>query len=289
MSPHTPSCGECGGPLYVDRDETLCGDCGLIVATDRIDPGPEWRSFPDSPTNPERTGAPLTPARHDRGLSTEIGYGGGLSETRRRQFIRLRRQHNRARIRTKREWNQLYGFTEIRRITVDQSLPTSVRDQACELFRTAQNEGLFRGRSLEGFAAATVYAICRINGLSRTIEEIVLTARADRAELQVAYDALNRDLGLPVGPTPPVEYLPRFASHLDVPSPVEHRARDLARQAEQLGLANGRNPCGIAAACLYTAAVEGGVNLTQQEVAAVASVTPVTLRNTFQALVEQAE
>ncbi len=285
MNSHTRSCPECGGSLYADRDETLCRDCGLIVDTDRIDPGPEWRSFPDSATDPERTGAPLTPARHDRGLSTEIGYGGRLSERRRRQFIRLRRQHNRARIRTKRERNLVYGFTEIRRIVSEESLPTSIRDQACQLFRSAQDEDLLQGRSLEGFAAATVYAACRIDSISRTIEEIVFTAKADRAELQAAYDALNRDLSLPVGPPPPVEYIPRFASRLGVSSPVERRARELTKRAHELGFCNGRNPSGIAAGCLYTAAKQTGDELTQQDAAAVGSVTPVTVRNTFQALV----
>lgn len=289
MSSDTPRCAECDGPLYADGDETLCRDCGLVADTDRIDRGPEWRSFPDGDTDPERTGAPLTAARHDRGLSTEIGHVSGLSETRRRQFVRLRRQHNRARIRTKRERNQVYAFTEIRRITAEESLPTAVRDHACRLFRSAQREDLLQGRSLEGFAAACVYAACRIESLSRTREEIVSTAKASRDELAVAYDALNRDLGLPVGPTPPTEYLPRFATRLGVPSAVERRARDLARQTERRGLCNGRNPSGVAAACLYTAAKEAGFGLTQQDAAAVASVTPVTLRNTFQALAADPE
>ena len=284
MSSDLSRCVECAGPLYVEGDETLCRECGLVARTDRIDHGPEWRSFPDRTHNPERTGAPLTAARHDRGLSTEIGYTGGLSETRRRQFVRLRRQHNRARIRTKRERNQVYAFTEIRRITAEESLPTTVRDHACRLFRSAQAEDLLRGRSLEGFAAACVYAACRIESLSRTLEEIVATAKASRAELSAAYDALNRELGLPVGPTPPAEYLPRFATRLGVSSSVERRAGDLARQTEARGICNGRNPCGVAAACLYTAAREAGIELTQQEAATVASVTPVTLSNTFQAL-----
>jgi len=284
MAPKRSRCPDCDGQLRAESEETVCSDCGLVVDTDRIDHGPEWRSFDDSRTNPKRTGAPLTEARHDRGLSTEIGYDRDLSEHRRRKFIRLRRQHNRARIGRKRDRNQLYAFQEIRRLRSAESLPTQVRDQACSLFRTAQKESLLRGRSLEGFAAACVYAACRINTVSRTIEETVATAKADRAEFQAAYDALNRELGLPVEPTSPAEYLPRYASELDLSSAVERRAEKLVDRTRKEGIANGRNPSGVAAACLYTAAKEVDAEVTQRRVAEVASVTPVTIRKTFQAL-----
>ena len=284
MSPECPSCPECDGQLKSEAEETVCGDCGLVVDADRIDHGPEWRSFDDSRTNPERTGAPLTEARHDRGLSTEIGYDRNLSEHRRRKFIRLRRQHNRARVGRKRDRNKIYAFEEIRQLIGEQSLPEPVQKQACKLFRSAQKENLLQGRSLEGFSAACVYAACRINAVSRTIEETVAAAKADRGEFRAAYDALNRELGLPVGPTSPAEYLPRYATELGVSSSVERRARELVERTQQEGIANGRNPSGVAAACLYTAAKEQDAEVTQGEIADVAAVTPVTVRNTFQEL-----
>mgnify|MGYP000120138141 FL=1 len=284
MAPECPRCPECDGQLKREAEETVCGDCGLVVDADRIDHGPEWRSFDDSRTNPERTGAPLTEARHDRGLSTEIGYDRNLSEHRRRKFIRLRRQHNRARVGRKRDRNKIYAFKQIRRLIGEKSLPDPVHDQACRLFRSAQKESLLQGRSLEGFTAACVYAACRINAVSRTIEETVAAAKADRGEFRAAYDALNRELGLPVAPTSPAEYLPRYATELGVATAVERRARELVDRTQQEGIANGRNPSGVAAACLYTAAKEHDAEVTQREIAEIASVTPVTIRNTFQEL-----
>jgi transcription initiation factor TFIIIB Brf1 subunit/transcription initiation factor TFIIB len=40
-------CPVCGGPLVDDRErgETVCAQCGLVVAEETIDMGPEWRSF----------------------------------------------------------------------------------------------------------------------------------------------------------------------------------------------------------------------------------------------------
>ena len=284
MPSTTACCPDCGSAIYTESDEQLCKDCGLVVDSDRLDRGPEWRSFADDDTNPKRTGSPLTDARHDRGLSTEIGYSADLSAAKRRQFVRLRRQHNRARMGDKRTRNQVHAFTRIKHIVSNRSLPTQVRDHACRLFRSAQREDLLRGRSIEGFVAACLYAACRMETLSRTIDEITDASHSSREEFQAAYDALNRDLGLPVEPTHPQEYLPRYADRLDLSTAVERRAHELVDRTEREGILNGRNPSGVAAACLYTAAKENDASLTQREAASVASVTPVTLRTTYQEL-----
>ncbi|MFB6111502.1 MAG: transcription initiation factor IIB family protein [Halobacteriaceae archaeon] len=282
------TCPECSGPLANQGDEVICGGCGLVVSTDRIDRGPEWRSFDDGEdgTNPERTGAPLTRSRHDRGLSTEIGRDNRLKGRKRRRLARMRRQHDRAQIRSKAERNKVYGFTEIRRLVGALSLPKDVREQACVLFETAQDAGLFQGRSLEGFASASVYAVCRVRAIARTVGEIVEHARGDAAELRAAYDAMNRELGLQTGPIDPAQYVPRYASELDVPDRVQRRGRELVARAQDAGIIGGRNPSGVAAACLYTAAREHDVPLTQAEAAEAADVTPVTLRGTFYDLQE---
>ncbi|GAA0667836.1 transcription initiation factor IIB family protein [Natronoarchaeum mannanilyticum] len=283
----TTTCPECGGRLNASGDETVCGECGLVVGADRIDRGPEWRSFDDGEDR-KRTGAPLTRSRHDRGLSTEIGYGsdGRLTGRKRRQLSRMRREHNRSRIASKTERNQVYAFTEIRRMVADQSLPESIKEQACTLFRSAQSEDLLRGRSLEGFAAATVYAACRAGTVSRTVDEMVEVSRASRDEFKAAYGALNTELGLPIGPIDPREYLPRFASQLGLEADVERRARDLARGAREDGIVGGRDPSGFAAGCLYAAAREFDAGVTQAEAADVADVSPVTLRSAYHDLTE---
>jgi transcription initiation factor TFIIB len=284
MSTTVTACPECEGSLRSDDRETVCTRCGLVVAEDNIDRGPEWRSFADDETDRERTGAPLTRSRHDRGLSTEIGRSTRLKGRKRRRIARMRRQHNRTKIGSKAERNQVYGFTEIRRLVGALGLSDHLRDRACVLFESAQDADLLRGRSLEGFAAAAVYATCRTSDVSRTVEEVVDDAKATTAELRAAYDALNRELGLPTGPIDPREYIPRFASELDLPSEIERQARDLVERAHEDGIVAGRNPAGVAAACLYTAANRREYPLTQETAAAVADVTPVTLRTTYQNL-----
>jgi transcription initiation factor TFIIB len=279
-------CPECDGRIRDEGTETVCEVCGLVLGEDPIDHGPEWRSFDGSDTDPSRTGAPLTRSRHDRGLSTNIGYSSRLKGRKRRQIARMRRHHNRAKIPTKAERNRVYAFTEIRRLTGTLQLPESIRDRACVLFESAQEIDLLRGRSLEGFAAAAVYAACRTASVSRTLDEIVETARASEAELKIAYNALNREIGLPTGPIDPVEYIPRFACELDLPQSIERHACELVGKVHDNGLVAGRNPSGVAAACLYTAARASCYDLTQSDAADVAGITPVTLRSTYYDLIE---
>lgn len=281
------TCEACGGSLQTVDGERVCPECGLVDTVDQLDRGPEWRRS-ESETNVRRTGAPVDRSRHDNGLTTRIGFGpeSDVNGPNARQLVRMRRLHNRARFASKAERNKAYGFTEIRRIVSALSLPTIVKDQSCSLFDSAQTENLLCGRSIEGFSAGAVYAACRVQSIARTIEEVVTVARADRDELLVAYDALNQELGLPVGPISPLEYLPRYATALSLDGECEARAREYATafvESESLG---GKNPSGVAAACLYVAASEQGVDVRQADAADVADVSRMTIHSRVSELEE---
>jgi transcription initiation factor TFIIB len=275
-------CPECDGRVTTNAVETICEDCGLVIDEQRIDRGPEWRTHDQDQR--KRTGAPLTTARHDRGLSTEIGRrkdanGNELSGQKRQRLSRMRREQNRGRFQSKAERNLAHGLGEVRRIASALELTDSVRDQACQLFRSAQNEDLLRGRSIEAIAAASVHGACRCNGHTRLLDDVVDTARIEQSRVANAYKTLNTELGLPTQPVHPSEYIPRLASELDVPAYIRQRARRLAEQSESSGAASGVKPSGFAAACLYKAGREEGRWLTQAEVAEVASVTATTIRS----------
>lgn len=276
----TTNCPECGGSVVTNTRETCCDDCGLVIAESPIDRGPEWRSFDDDDTR-RRVGAPRTPARHDRGLSTVIGrhrdgQGNQLAGKRKRRLGRLRREHARAKQPQKVDRNQAYGMTDIRRLVSALDLSRSVRDRACTLFREAQNAGLFRGRSLDAFAAACVYAACRCLELPRTKAEVEPFARCDRSALRNAFSVLNVELGLEILPLSPTAFVPRVASGVNVDAATQTAAMELAEYAEANGLTHGRNPFGVAAACV---AIVTGTAVTQQELANIADVTPVTIRS----------
>jgi len=286
----TTTCPDCGGSVRTTDRETICEDCSLILEDTKLDRGPDWGRH-DEQGSKRRTGAPLTPTRHDRGLSTEIGYqqdghGNALSSTKRQQLNRLRREQSRAQWQSKAERNLAYGLGEIRRIVARLGLAQSIRDQACSLFRTAQSEQLCRGRSLEAVAAASVYATTRCNGLGRSRAEVAACAHCDQSRLTNAYTAMNVELELPTQPIAAINRIPRIATELEVPDQVRRRALELAQKAREHGMTIGRRPSGVAAGCLYLAAQRVGFCLSQQRTADIAGTSPNTLRNRRDDLLE---
>ncbi|QLH81304.1 transcription initiation factor IIB [Halosimplex pelagicum] len=275
-------CPECEGRLTTDAGETRCTDCGLVIEACRVDRrGP--RTFDEDETNRERTGAPITQARHDRGLSTEIGHktdgkGNRLSSEKRRHLGRLRREHTRAKWQSKAERNLAYGCTEIARIVGAIDLDRDHREQASALFRSAQSADLLPGRSIEAFAAATVYAVCRCSDATRTLGEVVSVAQCPRKKITNAYTVCNDELGLPAPPQRPREFIAGLASAMDVPPETERHARSLAEQAWTAKVSIGVHPAGFAAACLEIACRDHEVEILQQRVANEADVSPVTVR-----------
>ena len=206
--PDQNSCPECEGRVTTNVHETICDDCGLVTEEERIDSGPEWREFDDDQTSKRRAGSPNTVARHDRGIGTEIGWdrdskGRQLDRRKQRQLFRLRREHKRARVGSKAKKNQIAGFGEIRRMTSALGLSKSIRDQACQLYRTAQGADLLQGRSIEAIASACVYAVCRLNEQPRTLRDIAGVSKLQRDRIKHCYDVLNRELYLPVPPVGP--------------------------------------------------------------------------------------
>ncbi len=170
----------------------------------------------------------------------------------------MRREQTRGRWRSKAERNLAHGLGEVRRLASALELSDSVRDQACHLFRSAQNEDLLRGRSIEAIAAASVYGACRCNGLSRLVDDVSEMARVAESRVTNAYKTLNEELGLPAEPVSPSMFVPRLASDLECPNKIRQRARTLAEQAEERGVTTGVHPAGFAAACLYKAGQEQG-------------------------------
>ena len=278
-------CPECDGRVQTNSRETVCEDCGLILSEQAIDRGPEWRVFEDDDEQRERTGAPLTPTRHDDGLSTNIGeyrdgQGNTLSTKKRRHLTRLRREHHRTKRRSKRERNQMQGLFEIDRMAGALGLPESLEERACVLFKSAHEAGLLPGRCIESVATASLYAACRCSETARPLDDLVAVSLADESAVTNAYTVLNRELGLPTPPPFPEAFIPKFVSDLGLDHDVERRAQRVLDVAEQHRLIGGRNPAGVAGACILVAAAEASTvrRPTQQRVSEVTGVTPVTLR-----------
>ena len=288
-------CPECGGRLVGDDEhgETACADCGLVVKTDEIDRGPEWRAFESAERDQKsRVGAPTTNMIHDKGLSSQIGWqnrdakGNVLSSRQSVTMQRLRTWDERFRTRNSKERNLKQALGEIDRMASALGVPDSTRETAAVIYRRALEDDLLPGRSIEAIATAALYAAARQAGIPRTINEVAAVSRVDEMEFKRAYRYVIRELGLEIAPPDPEQYVSRIASDLGVSEETEIRARELLRMAKNHELLSGKSPVGLAAAALYAAAILTNEKLTQDEVSEVANVSTVTIRTRYQELLE---
>ena len=290
------TCPECSSADIVksaDRGELVCQDCGLVVEEDQIDPGPEWRAFNHSERQSKsRVGAPTTQTMHDKGLTTQIdwknkdAYGRSISSEKRSQMNRLRKWQERIRTKDAGERNLQFALSEVDRMASALGVPRSVREVASVTYRRALDEDLIRGRSIEGVATAALYAACRQEGIPRSLEEISDVSRVERKEIGRTYRYVSQELELAMEPVDPKQYVPRFCSELELPEEVKARAEEIITDTAEQGLLSGKSPTGYAAAAIYAASLLCNEKKTQREVAEVAQVTEVTIRNRYQEQIE---
>ncbi len=289
-----PSCGSTHLTKDYTRAELVCEKCGLVIDAEIMDHGPEWRAFDSEQREKKaRTGAPMTYTRHDKGLSTTIGwqnrdaYGKSIPTRNRAQLYRLRKWQTRTRISDSTERNLVIALSSLDRMSSTLGLPRNVRETAAMVYRKAVRRKLIRGRSIEGVSAAVLYAACRQCNVPRTLEEISKVANMPKKEIGRNYRNISRKLELKLLPTTPQDYISRFSSKLGLSGDVQAKTNEILKKAASEELTSGRGPTGLAAAALYIATVLCGERRTQREVAEIAGVTEVTIRNRYKELTKK--
>jgi transcription initiation factor TFIIB len=274
--------------------EIVCMDCGVVGQQKLTDRGPQWRAFDDEQRSKRtRVGAPLTYTIHDKGLSTTIDwhdrdiYGKSLSPGQKAQVYRLRKWQRRIRVSDATERNLAFALSEITKISNNLNLPKNILETASVIYRKAVKERLIRGRSIQGVTSAALYLACRQCGLPRTLDEIAQASNVNKKEVGRSYRFLIRELNYSIPPLRPSQYITKFSNQLTMQGKVEEIAHKILGSAKELKLTSGRGPTGIAAAASYVASVLTGERKTQREIAEIAQVTEVTIRNRYKELVER--
>jgi transcription initiation factor TFIIB len=159
-------------------------------------------------------------------------------------------------------------------------------DEASRIYREALQKGLTRGRSIESIAAAALYAACRIHGAPQTIQQIVEALKGTndpeaKREIARSYRLIVRDLQLKIPVRRPEDFVYTITNALNLPEKVAIEAVNIIKEARKRGLTAGKDPSGMAGAAVYLAALKHGIRRTQKEIATVAGVTEVTIRNRY--------
>lgn len=286
-----PDCGSVKVSRDAERGEVVCKDCGLVLEDNVVQEGPEWRAFDaEQRASRARTGAPLKYMSPNKGLVTEIDQynrdvrGGKIAPSQQAQLYRMRKWHKRASISNSIERNLAIALTELNRVASHLGLQEVIRESAALLYRKCVEKGLIRGRQIESVVSAVIYAVCRQYGVPRTLDEISAIAEIPKKEIGRTFRLISQELNLKIPLTNPQFYITRFVTALKLSGETQKKAQEILEQAIAKGLVSGRGPMGVAAAAVYIASVLVGERRTQKEVADVAGVTEVTIRNRYREL-----
>jgi transcription initiation factor TFIIB len=296
-SPPTRRCPECGSNRLMKDNESaeiVCMGCGYVIVAKLTNQGPEWRAFDaEQRAKRARAGAPATFTIHDKGLSTTIDWrdrdvhGQRFPQGQKAQIYRLRKWQRRIRVSDATERNLAFALSEMSKIANNLNLPRNIFETASVIYRKAVKQRLIRGRSIQSLTAAAIYLACRQCGVARTLEDISQASQISKKEVGRSYRFLIKKLHYFIKPVKPSQYITKFCNQLTMQGTVEEVAHKVLFAAKKLKLTSGRGPTGIAAATSYIASVLTGERRTQREIAEVAQVTEVTVRNRYKELVKR--
>lgn len=293
-------CPNCGSTLLVytpERGEVTCASCGSVIDIRVIDRGAEWRAITQEEKDKKSRVGP--PHKHfvsaPSSISSQIDRSGKdatgrkLTSAERALMGRLKKWHSMSTA-SSIDRNLMQAESEIDRLVAALGLSTAIKDDAMLVYRKALEADLVKGRAIESMAAASLYAACRINRIPITLDEITANLSggvSKRRDVARCYRLILREVGIKVSLADPKDYVDRIVNTLGLNARIQTKALEILEKASEAGLTAGKDPAGVAATAVYIASLLEGVKITQKDVAKVASVTEVTVRNRYKEFVSR--
>ncbi|MHA1385420.1 MAG: transcription initiation factor IIB [Candidatus Helarchaeota archaeon] len=285
-------CPECFNSTNIISDystgDQICGECGLVISEKIIDQGPEWRAFNVTERDKRaRTGSPISITVFDKGLSTMIDsqdkdyYGNKIKPKKRAQIYRMRKWDNRTRIHDAIAKNLSKAMSELDRLSSQLEIPKDIKEQAAFLYRKALESGKIKGRNIAGMMTAALYSACRIRKVPRTFEDFQKFSKLSKKSLRKFYRIFVETMNMKIPLADPKSYVPRFCSALNLSSHVQNKVYEILDGIKKKNITSGRDPTKLAAAAIYIAGILEGEKRTQKDIARIANISEVTLRNRY--------
>lgn len=278
----THRCPECGSMEFIrdhDVGEVFCENCGLVVESEMINMGPEWRAFtPEEKMDKNRVGSPVSQLYSDMSTTFKPSEK-GLTPEKRSEFNRLKVRDMQTKYYETRERNISSAASEIGRLSDKLNISRIVKERGMQIYKEALDKDLVRGRSINGMVAGALYAAIRSYNLPRTLGELAKASLRDKKDIARCHRLILRELD-PYAPVPnPKHFVPKIASKLDIGMRAQGLTEEILEYLKEIKMTSGKDPKGLAAAALYMACKETDEHRVQKAVADAAGTTEVTLRN----------
>jgi len=291
----TQSCPECQASLVDDiqNGEIICSGCGVVVAEQMVDYGPETKSanLEDRMKLARATGQ-TTYSQHDLGITTEISIstkdfsGKTINHQVANQMHNLRKWQQRVRVSSPRERRLANVLSKLGETCDSLNLSKNVLETASMIYRNLDVHVEVKGKSVASITAATIYMACKQCDVVRSLEEIcrgICAPKDVKSKTKLAakyYRTMVMEMGHVNAPVVTMDkYISKIANMTQTEVRVERLALEIAEKTKGSSISDGKAPNGIAAAYLYVASILLGQNVLQRDVSSIAGVTEVTIRN----------
>lgn len=285
-------CPECGNKNFIDdpdAGEAVCSNCGLVVNERVMNRGRDWRAYTQEQTNARaHVGPPTTLTRHDKNLSTYVGFVGSrskdgsgrvLSPERSLDAKRLQRWQIRTARGSSADRNLSKAMTNIDRLTDVLHIPPVIKEKGAAVYRKMLEKDLLRGREIASMSAAALYAACRLSGNPRTLKEFAQCSQTKKKDLGRCYRLIVNSLEIKMPVSSPVTCIAKIATKVGISMQSQQHAAAILTQLQGTDVLRAKDPTGLAAATLYIACRLEGETATEKDLAAASGVTEVTIRN----------
>jgi transcription initiation factor TFIIB len=260
----------------------VCAETGEVLEENLVDDGPEWRAY-DAQEFVERARAkPIDYTKPDMGIGAEMGV---LRISKVRGILGNPPPVPTVKFMGRRSSKTTTGMAMLLDLSNKLGLPKWLTEEIARLYQVVSARGLTRGRDLRLCIVALILLGARAHNYPLTQEELISTAGyeptlAVKREVGRLYKLYLRLLGINPKPMKPEDYVPVLSSKLGLDPSVVVKAIELLRVARERGLVyGGKDPVGFACASIYLAGNAHGVRVRQADIAKVAHVTEVTVRN----------
>ncbi|MHA1641101.1 MAG: transcription initiation factor IIB [Promethearchaeota archaeon] len=274
----------CDNPCLEERDGNLvCLNCGLILQRTFV--GNERRAYTVEEIQNRRR---CEPRWRDFGPRTMLptvktdSKGKSIGPKEQALFSRLSKIQNS--LISSIERNFWEAKPKLKMLTSKMNIPEYISETAWRIYSIVAKKKLTMGRSINGFIAGAMYAAIRVHNFPRLLDEVCEASLTPRRTVHRSLAMIIREvlpqLGLRYQPITAESLVFRFGNELNLPMKIQKEAIEMLRKASAHGLKRtGKDPKGLAAACIYIAAKAGSIRKTQSNVADVAKITEVTLRS----------
>ena len=142
---------------------------------------------------------------------------------------------------------------QITALTQKLGLPQRVLMRAQKIYHDAVGKHVFRRQNAAVTTTSTVYAACRVEGITRSLKEVALGGGVAMKHVGRCFNALKRQLELQVQTVKSGDFIARVCNAVGLPMKLQTVVEATVKAVGKRGLCHGRNPLTVAATCTWIA------------------------------------